>query len=861
MDRLAQCAQDFRTPSIALSTTSLVLSLAAVVYRIWKKRQQPFPDNLLTISCVFGAITSIAMMINTIKDPSSPPNVKACRVQGLLFQAALSTVVWHWILHTTVLYLRITHKMSAVSLTMYRSMYYSLLFVVPSIVMSVNLTRNHYGNMGSFCWYDNGTNRFAFFYGQLILGFVVFIGLFPSILKSRSDDAAHFPDIVSIFYLALMSLVLLFHGITGLLPESSSFLLSTEYGMCALHRLVLSSLGTFHGLFALCLPDRIAPRPLKPRKPVRGASAHMEEDDSVQMSSHSPSRVTSATQRSYCHSRATLKSNQTQFNRPPSAKLPSVLSTPSSASSQPAVEEKQDDYRLSEEMKYFKTEDFCKSSYESACHTAVSIPPDELRRLQHQEMSEAATRMLLGYVREQLQDDGYDLSSRYMSTFLSTLERTFLTNGGGGNNSIHRSGVFDTIKLNQMLKEYRRENTSEDANDAGMEQVLAKAVERCQRENLPSLVSATAPFELKSAKPKPTPSFASSLKKEDDLDAQLAAAKEQYLRGSNLSSDYSESMYTESEISAAASGTLDDQLAAAQKRYIKKSYAATTHSLHFDEVQKDSLHLEDLLSLFDDIEQKKQRTYEYVTQASPDDTPSSGIEVADEVDSIAVKKWPPDKTTIDLRINEDPSVETMTDVLDMLNWCQDLVLEDEIDKAPAVVDVLENVFDDTNGSFASTELEANAVDDLSEYFDSLEQTAVDDSDALVVDTFACMFEMLEEKPPTKKTTSAPAMVSSPSSTINVRVPQLHVDSRIPQLSYVPPTRVSSNIATSFICGPPIVSISKPSTRQARQFENKKVRQQVAAKRRRIGGRFAPLETRFVPLSAFQGGGSGGTGGA
>ncbi|KAG9399264.1 hypothetical protein AC1031_012221 [Aphanomyces cochlioides] len=208
-------------------------------------------------------------------------------------------------------------------------------------------------------------------------------------------------------------------------------------------------------------------------------------------------------------------------------------------------------------------------------------------------------------------------------------------------------------------------------------------------------------------------------------------------------------------------------------------------------------------------------------------------------------------------MNEDPSVETMTDVLDMLNGCQDLVLEDEIDKAPAVVDVLENVFVDTKGSFASTELEANAVDDLSEYFDSLEQTAADDSDALVVDTFACMFEMLEEKPPIR----APAMVSSPSSTIDVRVPQLHVDSRIPQLSYVPPTRVSSNIARSFVCGPPIVSFSKPSTRQARQFENKKVRQQVAAKRRRIGGRFAPLETRFVPLSAFQGGGSGGTGGS
>ncbi|RHY29634.1 hypothetical protein DYB32_004999 [Aphanomyces invadans] len=250
---------------------------------------------------------------------------------------------------------------------------------------------------------------------------------------------------------------------------------------------------------------------------------------------------------------------------------------------------------------FHPTDDLCKSAYDSTCETALSVPPDTVRRLEQERAMEAYTHMLLGYVREQLQDEGYDVSSRQMSTFMSTLERSILPATRDG--SLNKS-ILDSKKLNQMLVEYRRENqasfvqtsgTDDDQTSFGggnhvmdVDERLNKAMERLHRD-LPAtaaassrsavdldarLAAAKSVFEQHHDKPAPPAlfprknvSFAGSANM--DLDMRLAAAKAMYhdAPSSRCSDDDDESVQS-SSFALDTDGDLDAQMEAARARWL-----------------------------------------------------------------------------------------------------------------------------------------------------------------------------------------------------------------------------------------------------------------------------------------------------
>ncbi|KAF0718732.1 Aste57867_1517 [Aphanomyces stellatus] len=204
-------------------------------------------------------------------------------------------------------------------------------------------------------------------------------------------------------------------------------------------------------------------------------------------------------------------------------------------------------------------------------------------------------------------------------------------------------------------------------------------------------------------------------------------------------------------------------------------------------------------------------------------------------------------------------VDEITEMFDMLEGSEDFVLEDDNDQEAALVDEIADLFDSLEDKAA---LDAEAVDDVADMFDALEQEAHDEQDAAVVDDFGCLFDMLEEKSK-PVAPAAPVVRDCRIPMLDSRIPR--VDSRIPQLGQMP--QLSSfrlPAVGGFVCGPPLAV--KELTREERvsRWREKKrnrasiaakvvfeSRQQVAAKRRRINGRFASLETQFVSVSTFQ----------
>ncbi|KAH9078086.1 hypothetical protein Ae201684P_019189 [Aphanomyces euteiches] len=196
-------------------------------------------------------------------------------------------------------------------------------------------------------------------------------------------------------------------------------------------------------------------------------------------------------------------------------------------------------------------------------------------------------------------------------------------------------------------------------------------------------------------------------------------------------------------------------------------------------------------------------------------------------------------------------VDELNEMFDMLEGSEDFVLEDQDNgHEAAFVDEIADLFDSLDDTVL-TETDAAAVDAVVDYFDTLEQSAADEADAMVVDDFSTMFDMLE----------------SMSTSRVVSVPSVAIDSRIPQIKHVPQMNTfRMGVVGDLVCGPP--RAVKELTREervcrwkekrrcrAKQQAMTKVvfasRQQVAAKRRRVNGRFAGLETQFVSVSAFQ----------
>ncbi|EQC33741.1 hypothetical protein SDRG_08843 [Saprolegnia diclina VS20] len=176
----------------------------------------------------------------------------------------------------------------------------------------------------------------------------------------------------------------------------------------------------------------------------------------------------------------------------------------------------------------------------------------------------------------------------------------------------------------------------------------------------------------------------------------------------------------------------------------------------------------------------------------------------------------------------------------------------------AVVDEIAGIFDDLEDVAAVQAAEdAAVVDEISSMFDDLEADAAaanvqDEADAFHVDDIADLFTCLAAPAP-----SAP--VADPRvPVLDARLPRL--DSRIPQLA-----PRSLPVLGGFVCGPPVFQKTELTRedRVARWKDKRKhralpkdkpvfeSRQQVAAKRRRINGRFAGLETTFISISTLQ----------
>ncbi|ETV91046.1 hypothetical protein H310_14286 [Aphanomyces invadans] len=195
-------------------------------------------------------------------------------------------------------------------------------------------------------------------------------------------------------------------------------------------------------------------------------------------------------------------------------------------------------------------------------------------------------------------------------------------------------------------------------------------------------------------------------------------------------------------------------------------------------------------------------------------------------------------------------------MFDMLEGSDDFVLEQEIEAsadAAGLVDEIADLFDSLNEAAATADVQA--VDEVALMFDSFVQDAKDAEDAAAVDMLSSVFE---------KAVSAVKAASVLDCRVQKPPIGLTIDSRIPQLSRLPTyTSYRPPLVGSFVCGPPIaVKHLSREDRVGRWKEKKRnrgatskvvfeSRQQVAAKRRRINGRFAGVETQFVPVTAFQ----------
>ncbi|OQR82560.1 hypothetical protein ACHHYP_15852 [Achlya hypogyna] len=184
----------------------------------------------------------------------------------------------------------------------------------------------------------------------------------------------------------------------------------------------------------------------------------------------------------------------------------------------------------------------------------------------------------------------------------------------------------------------------------------------------------------------------------------------------------------------------------------------------------------------------------------------------------------------------------------------------------AVVDEIASIFDD----LGAASNDADVVDEISAMFDDLEKESSaavlqDEADAFFVDDVADLFTCLAAQSPAPSIVNArlpPVVARVP--TVDSRVPTL--DARVPTLDRRIPTLTQRSLPVlgGLVCGPPVFQKATltredrvarwKDKRKNRTAKDKPVfesRQQVAAKRRRINGRFAGLETQFIPISTLQ----------
>ncbi|RHY37117.1 hypothetical protein DYB38_004139 [Aphanomyces astaci] len=469
------------------------------------------------------------MLLNSWGNDSSGGDPSSyCRVKGLLFHAAATCMLWQWVFHTAALHMVLVRKMSQEHLSEVMSSYVVVL-VVPSLFVSVALSKNDFGLDAamSFCWIPHGMHRLAFFYSQLVVGILIFALVMPSVLVRIIIQVEARPLLMDAAGVLYLGLSFLVLSWGAL--NAVSPIRTTVYSSCALHHLLWSSSGAVVSILALL------PSPLHDNSSIL---TKVERHDAI---------------------------------LPP---LPSSSSAPTS--------------RLPSHPYHH---DLCQSACNSVCGTALSVPPDTLARRDHAAAMDAYTHMLLGYVREQLQDEGYDVSSRHMSTFLSTLERSILPTSADIHH--HQSMVVtdSKVKLNQMLEEYRRDNHASfvhgdgDENgdgkmgiDMDVDQRLNQAMERLHRELPSTRGMAAVDVDVKVAKsvidqhgssshqgsmpPVCTNgSFAGSV----DLDMLLAAAKAKYAATSSHLDD--DEYDDESDVDEEDEDDLDAQMEAARARW------------------------------------------------------------------------------------------------------------------------------------------------------------------------------------------------------------------------------------------------------------------------------------------------------
>ncbi|OQR92092.1 hypothetical protein THRCLA_08794 [Thraustotheca clavata] len=561
-----KCADEMKVPTKVLSILSLVLSAGVFMYKTKQTQGRHFPANMAMLTCCYSALFSAVIILDSIRDESTPTthgSMATCRILGMAYQLLASLVIWNWILTVVILYMVLGRRLPYSVVGSYDTMYYCLLTCVPSILLSIGLSRNSFGwnEDTKICWFVHPSHEFMLFHSQLLFGLVVFIAMVPSLIKGLPFYAELHAPFYYCVCMAVASALMLLFGINLFIYEANednAYVQSTMESYCALHSVDLSLLGTMAALFHLW-PSYADLAPQEQKQWTQpGAPAPRASDDSsvrrplpsqTPSSHHSHNPSESHTSHVSSQPSSTQPSSSAKSSRPGSHAIlrsyvmPQQQRTPlASASSQPSPAP-----RTSTNITVVDTlphlhPDLCQSAFDSACGTAVSVPPDFQVRLAQQQATVAYTNLMLGYVRDQLIAEGYDMSSREMSTFLSTLTKSVLASSRSM--ASNNPNTLD-VRLVQAMERYRREQQATDLSassssqyntnsskksislkDLDLDARLAMARERYEREQTFIMGNATE-LSTSSADSDDDSSF------HGDLDARLAAARQLWLSDMN----------------------------------------------------------------------------------------------------------------------------------------------------------------------------------------------------------------------------------------------------------------------------------------------------------------------------------------
>ncbi|KDO28089.1 hypothetical protein SPRG_20247 [Saprolegnia parasitica CBS 223.65] len=531
------CADDMKTPTKVLNIISLILSAGAFTYKLQRAQSRRFPANLAMLTCGYSVLLAATMVLDSIRDQSTPTShgsVATCRVLGLAYQFFASLVVWNWILTIVVLYMVLGRQLPYSVVGSYDSMYYCLLSCVPSILLALGLSRNAFGFNAETktCWIARPRHAFMLFYAQLLFGLVVFLAMVPSLVRRLRSHPELYAPFANCVYTALTATVLLLYGVNLVLMDNNptnAYVHATMATYCGLHGIDLSLFGAVSALLHLW-PSYSDLAPGSDEKPW----PH-DEPETVDESQR-PQMARTPSHHSLPESRHSLASSQ-----PSSAAKSKASSRPGSHAIlrsyvMPAVSPV-----AALDTRPHNHPDLCQSAFDSACGTAVSVPPDFQVRLVQQEATVAYTNLMLGYVRDQLMAEGFDMSSREMSTFLSTLTRSVLASSRSMAST--NPNTLD-VRLVQAMERYRREQ---------------------QNSTELSLTSTSTSQYNTASSSKKSVHF-----KDLDLDARLAMARERYAREQTFIMGNTELSTSSVESSPRSSigNDLDARLAAARMRYL-----------------------------------------------------------------------------------------------------------------------------------------------------------------------------------------------------------------------------------------------------------------------------------------------------